>query len=178
MSTSPHPRRQPERPRDALGRPLTPGATGVMPLDLPAALPPAATLAAAQHLFDTGHPFQAHEVLEAAWKAAGDDDRALWRSLTQLAVGLTHLARGNVPGGVTVLARAAEGLGPYVGRGPHGVDADGLVRWCEQTARAAVDGSLAAATRDGGAGSGDRPSATEIDSSAATVALRPPRLVR
>lgn len=167
------------RSRDALGRPLPPGTAGVAPLELPAALPPPAALAAAQHLLDTGLPFQAHEVLEAAWKSAGDDDRALWRALTQLAVGLTQLARGNVPGGLTVLARAAEGLTPYADGHLHGVDAAGLVRWCEHTARAALDGRLAITdstatdlSRPGGNG------APADDPSSATVALRPPRLVR
>ena len=49
----------------------------------------------AQRLLDAGLPFHAHEVLEAAWKAAPPDERELWRGLAQLAVGLTHLQRGN-----------------------------------------------------------------------------------
>ncbi|MCK9875280.1 DUF309 domain-containing protein [Frankia sp. Ag45/Mut15] len=172
MTTSPPPRRPVARSRDALGRPLPPGVVGVAPLELPDTLPAPAALAAAQHLLDTGLPFQAHEVLEASWKAAEDDDRGLWRALTQLAVGLTQLARGNVPGGVAVLARAAEGLTPYVGRHPHGVDAAALIDWCEQTARAAVQSRAATTTTTTASAS-----ASAADSRPVTVALRPPRLV-
>ncbi|WP_101831847.1 DUF309 domain-containing protein [Frankia canadensis] len=139
MTTSPHPRRPEarprpgaERPRDALGRPLPFGAKGVVPLDLPAVLPPPAALAAAQHLLDTGRPFQAHEVLEAAWKSADARDRGLWRALTQLAVGITHLARGNTCGGIAVLTRAGEGLAPYAARPPYEVDVAGLRRWIDR----------------------------------------------
>ncbi|WP_261554866.1 DUF309 domain-containing protein [Frankia tisae] len=118
-----------ERPRDALGRFLPPGVAGVPPLELPTSLPPRATLAAAQHLLDTGHPFQAHEVLEVAWKSAGDVERNLWRGLTQLAVGVTHLARGNIRGGVAVLGRASDNLAPYAEYPPHDVDVAGLRGW-------------------------------------------------
>ncbi|THJ75056.1 DUF309 domain-containing protein [Candidatus Frankia alpina] len=118
-----------ERPRDALGRFLPPGVAGVPPLELPTSLPPRAALAAAQHLLDTGHPFQAHEVLEAAWKSADDVERNLWRGLTQLAVGVTHLARGNVRGGVAVLGRASDNLAPYAEYPPHDVDVAGLRGW-------------------------------------------------
>jgi hypothetical protein len=101
-------------------------------------MPPSAALAAAQHLLDTGRPFQAHEVLEAAWKAAGDEDRALWRGLAQFAVGITHLARGNVGGGIAVLTRASEGLAPYAERPPHGVNVAGLRRWIAERIAEAV----------------------------------------
>jgi len=78
------------RPRDVLGRPLPRGADGepTMPADL--ALAPAESLALAQRLLDEGRAFHAHEVLEAAWKAAPAAERELWRGLAQIAVGLTH----------------------------------------------------------------------------------------
>jgi uncharacterized membrane-anchored protein len=101
-------------------------------VELPGPLPPPAALAAAQHLLDAGRPFHAHEVLEAAWRSADDEDRALWRALTQLAVGITHLARGGRTGGIAVLSRAAEGLAPYAEHPPHGVDVPGLRRWIER----------------------------------------------
>ena len=83
------------RPRDGLGRPLPHDAEGVerVPDDL--VLPPAESLAEAQRLLDAGRPFHAHEVLEGTWKAAPDAERDLWQGLAQLAVGLTHRARGN-----------------------------------------------------------------------------------
>ena len=115
------------RERDALGRPLPYGVVGVprIPDDLD--LSPAGYLRYAQDLLDGGLAFNAHEVLEAAWKSAPDDERSLWQGLAQLAVGITHIQRGNVRGAATVLQRAAERIGE-VGQGPHGIDAVGLVR--------------------------------------------------
>src|SRR5215213_2082870 len=67
------------RPRDAAGRPLPRGAVGVerVPDDL--VLGPQESLDEAQRLLDDGMPFHAHEVLEAAWKAAEPAQRELWR---------------------------------------------------------------------------------------------------
>ncbi|WP_181782510.1 DUF309 domain-containing protein, partial [Pseudonocardia pini] len=69
------------RPRDALGRPLPYGAQGVPQIPDDLDLTPAETVTEAQRLLDEGLPFQAHEVLEAAWKTAGPDTRDLWRAL-------------------------------------------------------------------------------------------------
>jgi hypothetical protein len=119
------------RPRDAAGRPLPRGALGVerVPEDL--VLAPDETVREAQRLLDAGMPFHAHEVLEAAWKAASAMERELWRGLAQLAVGLTHLQRGNVRGGVALLRRGAERVaewrGDHEGPAPLGLDLDGLV---------------------------------------------------
>lgn len=107
-------------PRDAAG------VEGV-PDDL--ALAPADSLAEAQRLLDEGRAFQAHEVLEGTWKAAPDDERELWRGLAQLAVGLTHVRRGNTVGAAQLLRRAADRVEGYASKPPHGVDAAGLVIW-------------------------------------------------
>jgi uncharacterized protein len=117
------------RPRDELGRPLARGVTGVptMPEDL--ALSPSAALELAQRLLDEGRPFHAHEVLEAAWKAAPEGERELWRGLAQLAVGLTHARRGNAAGAARLLARAGARIAAYADRPPHGVNAGGLAAW-------------------------------------------------
>ena len=88
-------------------------------------LPPAAALALAQHLLDAGRPFHAHEVLEDAWKAAPDAERALWKGLAQLAVGVTHARRGNARGAAALLLRGAAAVDGFPGR-PHGIDAPGL----------------------------------------------------
>jgi hypothetical protein len=90
------------------------------------ALPPARALAVAQQLLDAGRPFHAHEVLEDSWKAAPGSERALWRGLAQLAVGVTHARRGNARGAVALLRRGAGAVGGYAGDGPHEVDAAGL----------------------------------------------------
>lgn len=102
------------RPRDALGRPLPHGAAGVPPLpdDLPAS--PRAALRAAQDLLDAGLYFQAHEVLEQAWKAAPAAERGLWRGLTQVVVGLVHAARGNTRGATALLRRGLTELVPHL----------------------------------------------------------------
>jgi predicted metal-dependent hydrolase len=115
------------RPRDALGRPLRQGSEGVprVPDDLE--LAPAETLAYAQRLLDGGLAFNAHEVLEAAWKNGPADEKPLWQSLAQLLVGITHVQRGNVNGAIAVLGRAAVGLDDVGRPAPHAVDLDGLV---------------------------------------------------
>jgi hypothetical protein len=128
------------RPRDALGRPLAYGEIGVDPVPEDLVLAPDESLAEAQRLLDSGRPFQAHEVLEASWKAAPPHERELWRGLAQLAVGVTHLARGNVAGGVRLLRRGAGHLGPYVGAPPHGIDAAGLTAWASSLADAVSTG--------------------------------------
>lgn len=118
------------RPRDGLGRPLPREATGDgverVPDDL--VLPPLESLAEAQRLLDEGRPFHAHEVLEGTWKAAPDAERDLWQGLAQLAVGLTHRARGNAVGAARLLRRGADRVEPYGGPvAPYGIDVDGLV---------------------------------------------------
>jgi hypothetical protein len=106
------------RPRDELGRPLPASAPDVprVPDDLVPTPAEAAELGG--RLLAEGRPFHAHEVFEAAWKAAGDPDRELWRGLAQVAVGLTHARRGNARGAVTLLRRGAGHLAPFAGAGP------------------------------------------------------------
>ena len=117
------------RPRDALGRPLPRDAVGQPPAnDRPR--PPLEALAVAQELINTDRPFHAHEVLEAAWKAAPADERDLWQGLAQLAVGLTHALRGNARGAASLLRRGADRLAGYPGTGPHGIDVAGLRLSC------------------------------------------------
>jgi hypothetical protein len=132
-------RAQNARPRDALGRPLPRGSVGVerVPEDL--VLEPLPALAEAQRLLDAGMPFHAHEVLEASWKAAPEDERELWQGLAQLAVGLTHVLRGNPAGARTLLERARRRVSLYAADPPYGIDADGLVAWCDEVL-AGLDG--------------------------------------
>jgi hypothetical protein len=119
------------RPRDGLGRPLPRGEVGAerVPDDL--ALPPAESLVEAQRLLDTGRPFHAHEVLEGTWKAADPAERDLWQGLAQLAVGLTHLARGNPVGAASLLRRGARRISPYAANPPYGIAVDELVAYAE-----------------------------------------------
>ncbi|MEV5752566.1 DUF309 domain-containing protein [Actinoallomurus sp. NPDC052308] len=109
------------RPRDAYGRPLPHGAAGEERVPDDYAAEPAEALAEAQRLLDADRPFHAHEVLEAAWKAAPEAERTLWQGLAQLAVGFTHVRRGNARGACTLLRRAADRIAPYAAAAtPHG----------------------------------------------------------
>ncbi|WP_167857943.1 DUF309 domain-containing protein [Mycobacterium sp. DL99] len=117
------------RPRDALGRPLPYGSEGVdrIPDDLE--LSPAETLAYAQDLLDRGQAFGAHEVLEAAWKNGPEHERALWQGLAQLAVGITHVQRGNRTGAAALLRRASARLSLIDQPAPHDIDVAHLVEF-------------------------------------------------
>lgn len=122
------------RPRDAMGRPLPYGdPRGVEPVpDEP--LPADETLTLAQSLLDTGRAFAAHEVLEAAWKAAPDAERDLWQGLAQICVGITHAQRGNATGAARLLDRGAGRLHRYAADPPHGVDVPGVLAWYAENA--------------------------------------------
>ncbi|MFE7129695.1 DUF309 domain-containing protein [Streptomyces sp. NPDC057638] len=125
------------RPRDGLGRPLPYGAAGVERQPEGVARTVEGTLAEAQELLDAGRPFHAHEVFEDAWKADSGPERELWRGLAQLAVGLTHAARGNTTGGARLLLRGAGRVADFAGPGgdgPHGLDIPGLVEWARELA--------------------------------------------
>jgi predicted metal-dependent hydrolase len=91
-------------------------------------LPPAETLAYAQDLLNDGMAFHAHEVFEAAWKNGPDQERTLWQGLAQLAVGITHVQRGNDKGGATLLRRASAQLTEVPAPAPYDVDVAGLAR--------------------------------------------------
>ncbi|MFC4908945.1 DUF309 domain-containing protein [Actinomadura gamaensis] len=87
-------------------------------------LPPDEALAEAQRLLDADRPFHAHEVLEAVWKTAPENERELWRGLAQVAVGITHLRRGNPRGAQALLSRAADRLDDFAADAIHGDYAD------------------------------------------------------
>ncbi|MFE7551460.1 DUF309 domain-containing protein [Streptomyces gardneri] len=150
------------RPRDGLGRPLPYGAEGVPRQPEGVVRTPAETVSEAQRLLDAGMPFHAHEVFEDAWKSGPAEERDLWQGLAQLAVGLTHAARGNREGGARLLRRGADRLtsrswertsdgrdesvqaspeaGSEAGSGgiprtiPYGIDVGGLVAWARELA--------------------------------------------
>jgi uncharacterized protein len=119
------------RPRDALGQPLPYGSAGVPRIPDDLKLAPAETLAYAQDLLDHGLAFSAHEVLEAAWKSGPDDERMLWQGLAQLAVGITHVQRGNVKGAASLLGSASAHLAHAERPGHHGIDVAGLVDFAD-----------------------------------------------
>ncbi|MEU8344947.1 hypothetical protein SAMN05443665_104247 [Actinomadura meyerae] len=111
-----------------------------MPDDLD--MPPDEALAEAQRLLDADRPFHAHEVLEAVWKAAPEPERELWRGLAQVAVGITHLRRGNARGAEALLSRAAERLVPYESGTPHNIDVRGVVKQARELATSPERGPI------------------------------------
>ncbi|GGS78256.1 DUF309 domain-containing protein [Nonomuraea spiralis] len=103
------------RPRDAYGRPLPYGSSGVDRVPDDYAPTAAQALADARRFLREGLPFNAHEVFEGRWKCAPEDERELWQGLAQICVGLTHLQRGNGRGAVTLLSRGAARAQAYGG---------------------------------------------------------------
>ena len=129
------------RPRDALGRPLPYGATGVEPVPEDP-LPPEQTVEVARALVEEGRSFSAHEVLEARWKAGPQEERDLWQGLAQLCVALTHAARGNHAGAGRLLERGVGRLETYAaGEGvTYGLDLGEVVACARERVTALVDG--------------------------------------
>ena len=119
------------RPRDALGRPLPYGAAGVGAQPEGVSRTAIESLIEAYRLLSEGRPFHAHEVLEDAWKSGPQEERELWRGLAQLAVGVTHAARGNAVGGARLIERGARNISPYESSRPHGLDVSAVIRWSE-----------------------------------------------
>ncbi|MFE2169047.1 DUF309 domain-containing protein, partial [Streptomyces sp. NPDC059447] len=133
------------RPRDGLGRPLPYGAPGVERQPEGVVRSPAETVREAQRLLDAGMPFHAHEVFEDAWKSGPEAEAPLWRGLAQLAVGLTHAARGNTVGGARLLRR---GAGVLAGMDEaYGMDVTGLVGWALELAGRGAGGGGGATPR-------------------------------
>jgi uncharacterized protein len=123
------------RPRDGLGRPLPHGATGVERAPEGVRRSPEETVREAQALLDAGSPFHAHEVFEDAWKTTPGPDRELWRGMAQLAVGLTHAARGNRRGASSLLRRGADVLEPFVSDpGVDFLDVPAVLDWARKAA--------------------------------------------
>lgn len=49
-------------------------------------------------LYNAGRFWEAHEALEAVWRASPGPDRALWQGLIQAAAAMLHRERGNAHG--------------------------------------------------------------------------------
>ncbi len=94
-------------------------------------LPPDESLVEAQRLLDVGQPFHAHEVLEGTWKASPEGERELWQGLAQLAVGLTHVLRGNTSGAIAILTRGRDRISEYADRPPYHIDVNGVIAWSD-----------------------------------------------
>ncbi len=118
------------RPRDAAGRPLPYGTSGVEPVD-ETPLPPRETIEAARRLYADGQPFAAHETFEVRWRTCPPAERELWHGLAQIGAGLTHHARGNPIGAERLLERGITRLEAYaLDDGPtYGLDLTCVAHW-------------------------------------------------
>jgi predicted metal-dependent hydrolase len=127
------------RARDAAGRPVPAGSPDAVEPVPEQALPPDEAVALARDLLARGRPFFAHDVLEARWKAAPEQERDLWQGLAQVCVGLTHLQRGNPVGGVRLLRRGAGRLEDWSGHA-YGVDVPSVAQQAMALAEAVEAG--------------------------------------
>jgi len=89
----------------ARGDPIQPPSEGA---DLPPPL-----LVEGVRLFNEGRWFEAHEVLEEAWRAEPTELRHLYQGLLQVGVGLHHASRGNLAGALRLLDRGMGRLAPF-----------------------------------------------------------------
>ncbi|MGE5249321.1 MAG: DUF309 domain-containing protein [Bacteroidota bacterium] len=61
-------------------------------------------------LFNRGEYFEAHEALEAAWRAEVGPVRDLYRGILQIAVAYLHVTRNNYAGAIKVYGRSQRWL--------------------------------------------------------------------
>ena len=93
-------------------------------------------------LFNAGRWFEAHEVLEDAWRAEPSELRRLYQGLLQVGVGLHHASRGNLRGALSLLDRGIARLEPFRPR-CLGLDVEALLRDAAAARRAlAAPGGL------------------------------------
>lgn len=64
-------------------------------------------------LFNAGDYFEAHELLELAWRAEREPVRELYRGILQVGVAYHHILNGNYRGAVKTFARARRWLAPF-----------------------------------------------------------------
>jgi uncharacterized protein len=107
-------RLKPERPRDALGRPLDWGAPNELVLEDFDNLSLEANHELGREHARAGRWFQAHEAWETAWKQSkGSPEAEFYKGLSQMGAGYVHLLRGNSHGAQTLLRRGAMRIGRY-----------------------------------------------------------------
>jgi predicted metal-dependent hydrolase len=96
-------------------------------------------------LFNAGHYFEAHEVLEDLWRITPGPEREFYQGLIQLAVILHHLGRKNFRGAANVLLTCRRHLLPFT-PSCGGIDVGLLVamldRWDETIRQAQAGGPV------------------------------------
>jgi hypothetical protein len=87
-------------------------------------------------LFDAGYYWEAHEVWEGMWHAAGrrGEVAGLLKALIQLAVCAVKVREGRLDGVRTHAVRAAELLSSLELRTCGGIDLESLIEWARQVA--------------------------------------------
>ena len=89
--------------------------------------PPAADpIVEGVRLFNEGHFFEAHEVLEEAWYVERGEPRLFLQGLIQICAGFHHFQNGNLRGATALLARGTEKMERYPGE-YLGIDASRLL---------------------------------------------------
>ena len=76
-------------------------------------------------LFNQGEYFEAHELLEEAWRAEPGPVRELYRGILQISVAYYHLVRGNYTGASKMFLRSRAWLRPFPNR-CRGIDLAGF----------------------------------------------------
>ena len=92
-------------------------------------------------LIRRGAFFEAHEVLEDAWRAAGEPERDFFQGLVHVAVAWYQAGRGNATGCARQLEKARRRLGPYAPQ-HRGVSLAALMPQLEHAAETVAEGSL------------------------------------
>jgi uncharacterized protein len=64
-------------------------------------------------LYNEGEYFEAHEVLETAWRAERGPVRELYRGILQAGVAYYHLLNGNYTGALKMISRCRPWLEPF-----------------------------------------------------------------
>jgi uncharacterized protein len=76
-------------------------------------------------LINAGEFYEAHEVLEDAWRESTASVKLFRQALVQIAVAMHHYSTGNLNGSRSVLARAIRNITPFE-QGFEGLDLDDL----------------------------------------------------
>ncbi|HEY6566678.1 MAG TPA: DUF309 domain-containing protein [Actinomycetota bacterium] len=135
-------RQKPQRPRDALGRPLDWDAENQLELEDYDSFSIERNHELGREYVRSRRYFPAHEAWETAWKQArGTDEAEFFKGLSQMGAGYVHLYRGNVHGTVTLLRRASGRIVAYPD-GYRGIQTQALHDRLEQDAARVESGDL------------------------------------
>ena len=120
--------KKPQRPRDELGRPQPWDSENRLHMENYDELTPEENHRLGIEHWNARRWFPAHEAWETVWKQRRDQPLTeLFKGLSQLGAGYTHLHRGNAHGAKTLLRRGAGRVGKYP-PGTVGVDTRALSR--------------------------------------------------